>query len=220
MNIKIAISSNINYYKNTSKLLLDSLLECGIEKNDIKMFINAAPEQKKENIDGIEYFYINDCCVELAPLLEIARSNLFADYWFLIHDTCKVGKDFKKLLYNIPDDKPDTLSVRSFPSMNIGSYKYEYILNNKHKLEILKETNFSTNKLVQWKNWGVANEDYLLWRNQPNTVVYNNIHDIKIYNNDNWYGTSTDRRTEYFSSLDLYKNKSNWGQSPNYKINL
>ncbi len=34
----------------------------------------------------------------------------------------------------------------------------------------------------------------------------------------NWYETNTIRRTEYYESLDLYKNKANWGQTGNNMI--
>jgi hypothetical protein len=66
--------------------------------------------------------------------------------------------------------------------------------------------------MMEWKLWGVPNEDYILWMTSPPAVLYNDSsHSVTDY--DNWYGTDIIRRTEYYPSLDIYKNKSNWGQS-------
>ncbi len=32
---------------------------------------------------------------------------------------------------------------------------------------------------------------------------------------NNWYNTQTVRKVEYYPSLDVYKNKANWGQTNN-----
>ena len=71
-----------------------------------------------------------------------------------------------------------------------------------------------------WKYWGVPNEDWIMWMTDPSPIIYNDNDNWSVVDNDNWYGTETIRRTEYYPSLDLYKNKSNWGQSYNMTINL
>lgn len=220
MKIKVAISSNINFYKNTFSLVTNSLIESGIESKDILFVVNAANEEKCVEKNGINQVFVNNCCIELAPLLFVVEKEIESDYWFLMHDTCKVGKNFKNLLHNIPNSKPDVLAVRPFPSMNIGSYKYDFLLRNKAKLKSIRESNFSSERISYWKNWGVNNEDCFSWKGNGKTVVYNSTEKREIIENDNWFDTETTRRTEYYYSLDFYKNKSNWGQSKNYTTSL
>jgi hypothetical protein len=91
-------------------------------------------------------------------------------------------------------------------------------LSIKDKLISIKNTDFSNESLMKWKLWGVPNEDYILWMTEPKPTIYNNKNEWSITDYENWYGTSTNRRTEYYSSLDIYKNKSNWGQTGNNMI--
>jgi hypothetical protein len=104
------------------------------------------------------------------------------------------------------------LALKLKPAMSIGTYKYTYLLSVKEKLFGIKNTDYSNESMDKWKLWGVPNEDYILWMTSPDAILYNN-NDMQLIAYENWYGTGTTRRTEYFPSLDIYKNKSNWGQS-------
>jgi hypothetical protein len=86
------------------------------------------------------------------------------------------------------------------------------LLSLKDKIMGIKNTNYSEQSMTYWKNWGVPNEDYIMWMTEPTPLIYNNNDKWVVIDNDNWFDTNTERRTEYFFSLDLYKNKSNWGQ--------
>jgi hypothetical protein len=66
---------------------------------------------------------------------------------------------------------------------------------------------------MKWKKWGGHNEDFILWKSHPNPIIYNNNDHWEVVDYNNWFNTKIKRRTEYYSSLDLYKNKSNWGQT-------
>jgi len=217
MKIKIAISTNINFYKLSLPIIIPSLIESGIEKDDIHVFNGGFNEYKFEIIDGINHHYLDHNSYEYAPLIEICDKELESDYWFLIHDTCKVGDRFKDLLYNIPPNMPEKLALKSRPSMCMGTYKYSYLLTLKEKLLSIKNKDYSEESMIYWKNWAVYNEDFIMWMNDPQPIIYNNNNEWSIVTYENWYGTNTERRTEYYPSLDIYKNKSNWGQSPNYK---
>lgn len=221
MVIKIAIATNINFYKHSLPVLIESLINCGIEKDIIHVFNAGFDESKTESIDGITYHYLTQNSYEYSPLIEIVEKEMESDYWFLIHDTCKVGPRFKELLYNIPDNKPDKLALKKKPAMSMGSYRYDFLLSVKERLLSIKNTDYSHNSLMQWKRWGVPNEDFILWMTGPEPVLYNNNNNWSIVAYENWYGTNTTRRTEYYESLDLYKNKSNWGQTgDNMVINI
>ena len=220
MEIKIAVSTNKNFYKLSLPILLESLYLCGINKKDIIIFNTGFESNLVENIDGVQHRFLKQNSFEYSPLIDIVENNLISDYWFLIHDTCRVGYNFKKLLYNIPSTLPNKISLKDTPSMSIGSYKFEYLNSVKEKLLSIKNEDFSTESLKKWKIWGVPNEDFILWKTEPKPIIYNNNPKWDIVGYENWYNTKTIRRTEYYHSLDLYKNKSNWGQSYNMTINL
>lgn len=220
MKIKIAVASNINFCNHTLPILLESLLDCDIPKEDIFIHIAGCNIYEEKTIDDLKYFYLDHNSFEYSPLINICEQKLESDYWFLIQDTCKVGKDFKKLLYNIPSHMPEKVALRSWPSMSMGSYKYTYLLSVANKLFNIKNKNYSEESLNYWKSWGVPNEDYILWKTQPQPVIYNNIDSCEVKDYNNWYNTNTIRRTEYYASLDLYKNKSNWGQSHIFGRNI
>jgi hypothetical protein len=104
--------------------------------------------------------------------------------------------------------------------MSMGTYRYDYLLSVKDKLMSIKNTDYSEQSMNHWKSWGVPNEDWIMWMTEPQPLIYNNEPNWSLIDNDNWYGTNTVRRTEYYHSLDLYKNKSNWGQSSELKRDI
>lgn len=220
--IKIAVASNINFYKLTLPIVIPSLLERGIESQDIHVFIAGFNEYRYEIKDNIHYHYLDHNSYEYSPLIEIVERKIESEYWLLIHDTCKLGPDFKELAYNIPPNKPVKLALKTKPAMSMGAYRYDYLITPEvtKKLIDIKNKDYSEESMNKWKIWGVPNEDYILWMTEPTPIIYNKNNDWRVINYTNWYGTNTVRRTEYYPSLDLYKNKSNWGQSPILKRDM
>ena len=216
--IKIAIASNKNFQEKTIPIILKSLLDNDIKKDDIVVFIAGHDYTDEDTIDNIKYRYLDFNSFEYSPLIDIVENNLESEYWFLIHDTCKVGNNFKNLLYNIPYNKPQKIALKDSPSMSIGLYSYEYLKSVQNKLLDIKNKDYSNNSINFWKNWGVPNEDYILWKTLPSPEIYNNNLNWEVLDYKNWYGTNTTRRTEYYYSLDIYKNKSNWGQTFNNMV--
>ena len=211
--LKIAVASNINFYKHTLPIIIPSLLERGIDKDIIHIFIAGFDRYSYEFKDGMHFHYLDHNSYEYSPLIEIVDKQLESKYWFLVHDTCKFGPKFKELLYNIPEGSIK-LSLKSKPAMSMGTYGYEYLLSVKDKIMSIKNTDYSEKSMNHWKVWGVPNEDWIMWMTDPRPAVYNNNDSWNFVAYENWYNTNTVRRTEYYPALDLYKNKSNWGQSP------
>lgn len=225
MTIKIAIASNINFYQKSLPVIIPSLVENGIEKKDIHVFIAGFGYEGKQVDNEITFYQLEHNSYEYSPLIEIVDKKLSADYWFLIHDTCKVGPKFKELIYNIPENHPEKVAMRLTPSMSIGAYKYDYLVSVKDKLMSIRNTDLSVESLKKWKYWGVSAEDYILWKTEPQPSIYNGNDkdgEWSLIGYENWFDTDIVRRTEYYPSLDLYKNKSNWGQSTglNMVINI
>ena len=67
--------------------------------------------------------------------------------------------------------------------------------------------------MCKWKDWGVWNEDYVLYRTDPPPLVYPSKVPMEKKGINNWYNTNTTRVVEYYPGLDVYKNKANWGQT-------
>lgn len=207
LDLKIAISSNIFYYQKTLPILLTSLEKAGIEKNNIHIFIGGYNDYKIEKKDYNTYF-LDHNSFDLAPLIEISEKYIKAEYWFLIQDTCQVGLHFKKLLYNIPDTRPDAIALSINPCMNIGVYKYDYILTSSHLFKNSKNKDYSEKGLKMAKDWSVGNEDILLKNNLP---IYPREADIIVFEDYNSiYNSEIKRRLEYYPSLDLFKYKANY----------
>jgi hypothetical protein len=212
--IKIAITTNKNFFEKSLPILIPTLIDCGINKDDIHVFNAGFDKYSKGIVNGITYHNLDHNSFEYSALIEICEKEIVSEYWFLIHDTCKVGKKFKELLYNIPEEKPVKMALKINPSMSMGLYSYNYLLENKNKLFHIKNSDYSKESMSKWKIWGVPNEDYIMWKTEPKPKLYNeNEKNWSVVDNYNWYGTDTIRRTEYYPSLDLYKNKSNWGQT-------
>lgn len=211
--INIAVASNIKFYKKALPVLLTSLKEANINNSQIHIFIGGFPEYKFEKKDDYNIHFINQNSYEYSPLIEIVEKELKSQYWFLIHDTCKVGPRFKELLYNIPDSLPEKIALKEHPSMSMGLYRYDYLLSLKEKLLAIKNTDFSEESMIKWKDWGVYNEDYIMFKTPPTPSWYPAKKTMITQGVENWFGTDTLRIVEYYPGLDVYKNKANWGQT-------
>jgi hypothetical protein len=152
---------------------------------------------------------------EYTPLIEIVERGIESDYWFLLHDTCIPGVLFYELALSLPADSPEKVALKTTPSMSIGLYRMDYLMRHKERLLAIKNTDSSAEALQSWKQWGVPNEDYMLWKlnDVPTHVYHPDRHSPDEWNyqgHSDVYSTGFARRIEYFPQLDLYKAKSNW----------
>lgn len=211
--IKIAISTNINFFEKTLPILLPSLESNGFTKEEIVIFNAGFNEPSEEKYGDYTMYKLNHNSFEYSPLIDIVENERVSEYWFLIHDTCKVGENFKSLISNIPETKPYKMAIKKFPSMSIGLYKYEYLQIVKQKLLDIKNPHYDEGSLKTWKDWGRINEDFIMYQHNPEPVLYPCEEEFIILEKDNWFGQDTWRRVEYYPSVDLFKNKANWGQT-------
>jgi hypothetical protein len=73
--IKIAIATNINFYKETLPIIIESLINSGIGKENINVFNAGFENEKFEVIDGINHYYLNHNSYEYSPLIEIVEKE-------------------------------------------------------------------------------------------------------------------------------------------------
>jgi hypothetical protein len=212
--INICVNSTKSFSEKTIPVIVKSLIDAEIDPKNIFVIEGGYDRRVMEERETHTHIFTNHNSLEYTGMIDIVEYEMVSDYWFNTHDTCKVGKNFKNLLYNIPEDLPNKLALRSHPSMSIGSYKYDYLLKHKQRLLDIKNTDYSRESLQDWKQKGIWMEDYMLYKlTDSPTVRYNqHISDAgwNIIQGEDWYQTNIVRRIEYHPTLDLYKSKSNW----------
>lgn len=223
MNIKFCITSNVKFSKHTYSVIVPSLINCGIEESNIYFIEGGHINRTIEIKDKINYIKTAHNSVEYTSLIDIVEHDMQSDYWFLLHDTCRAGKNFFSLVKNIPNDC-EKIALKHWPSMSIGAYKYSYLKKFTNRLMEIKNTDYNRDRIQQWKQWGIQNEDYMLWRESSTPCHLYNPHlnkvEFAICNEPPWYDSGTFRRIEYFAQLDLYKSKANWHPKPWMEIDV
>jgi len=219
LDIKITISSHINYYKTTLPTLLDSLLKAGIEEPEIYIAIGGCPnayytEQLAfgdKKYTNIRCDFINHNSFDYNGLIAVVEKPYTSDYWLLLHDTCKVGAKFRKLVHNkLKDNQPLTVCLqKSLPSANIGLYAQEYITFIADVLTLYKNND---------KKFYVATEDSLFIDRH---IHYFQNCDAKatIKGYADVYGTGTPREVLYYDAMDAFKYKANYMVKKEYTLN-
>jgi len=226
--IKIAISSVKKFSDHTLPVLIPSLIESGILAEDIYVFEGGHDERSVEEYHGSTKIKVAHNSFDLTALIDIAENKIESDYWFLMHDTCIVGPKFGELVKNIPENKPNAVALgvmhdANYFNMNIGAYKYSFVLENKDKIIALKGTDYSPEGILETKRKAIAAEDILLSQH-TNQRPYEPRYNQDQYKEfeaivPNPFGGKALRRVRYFGALDLYKYQANWGQ-PDLVLNL
>jgi len=218
MRICICISTVKGYSPKTVPTLYTSLLRSGIEPADI-LVVEGGHKHKKllpwqpGHSLGIE---TNHNSFDLTALIEIAENYIESDAWFLMHDTCRVGSDFKKLLYS-KDLTKDKIALTKYPSMNMGLYKYSYLIKHRDKLLNSKFMGVGPGNIKLFKQRACDEEDLILWKETNTECDVYSPERVQQPLDDKWYPTAAGRIQEYFPGLDLYKLKANWGQTPKFQ---
>ena len=101
----------------------------------------------------------------------------------------------------------DSYGLTGSWSMNIGLYRIEYLITKKEEILKSRNTVNTPESLNTWKQWGALTEDYLMNKSHGNYFSHDPNESITF---ENPYGGTAERRTRYFSCLDLYKSQSNF----------
>ena len=225
MDIKIVVNSNRNFYQMTLPPLLNSLKEAGFRENEIISFVGGYEGEASEIENNI--FTLPYDSIDFTSLIELSQNDYGSGYYFMIHDTTKVGPNFKKLLYSVEPEEYEVIALKRWDSMNIGLYRGEYLKRKSEILLPLQNYELTPEKLQESKRWGVANEDFLMWH-QPDVKIscYSEILSCPrngtpdVAGPFNYYGNGTNRIIERYQFLDFYKIKANWSLDDQYVIQL
>lgn len=213
--IKFCISTCKAFAPHTIPVIIASMVRWGVKTEDILIVNGGWEAEATSSYKGIEMLLVKQNSFEYTPLIEIVERQLWTDYWFLLHDTCIVGERFNSLVRELPVEMPEKVAMKGTPSMSIGLYQTAYLMQHKDRLLAIKNFDLSREGLQQWKQWGVPNEDYMLWKlnDVPTHIYHPELHGPDEWNyqgHADFYDTGHPRRVEYFPQLDLYKAKSNW----------
>ena len=224
--IRFCISTCKKFAPHTIPVIIPSLLAAGIKQEEILIVNGGHLVDASTSYKGVPMLLRQQNSFEYTPLIEIVEQTLESEYWFLLHDTCTAGPLFKQLAYKPPVEAPEKVAMKRTPSMSIGLYRYDYLTAHKERLVAIKNMDSSPEALQRWKQWGVPNEDYILWKLEdvPCHVYHPDLHGPDEWNyqgHADSYGTGMQRRIEYFPQLDLSKAKSNWqGVQPHLCIDI
>ena len=224
--IRFCISTCKNFAPHTIPVIIPSLFAAGIKQEEILIVNGGQTVRANTSYKGVPMLLTQQNSFEYTPLIEIVEHLMESEYWFLLHDTCIAGPLFKALAYKPPVEAPEKVAMKQTPSMSIGLYRHDYLMTHKERLMAIKNLDSSPEALQKWKQWGVPNEDYMLWKLQD---VPCHIYHPDKHGPDEWnyqghadpYGTGMQRRIEYFPQLHLAKAKSNWqGVQPHLCIDI
>ena len=122
--MKYVISSHINYINVTEKEILPSLVDSGININDIYIFVGGYDSDYGYNklSDSINKYSAPHNSLDFTGLISVIEMNIESDYWFLLHDTLYVGPNFNKVVKEFNYENVDYVALTFDTSMNIGAY--------------------------------------------------------------------------------------------------
>ena len=214
--MKYVISSHINYINITEKEILSSLVDSGIDINDIYIFVGGYDSGYGYNklSESINKYSAPHNSLDFTGLISVLEMNIESDYWFLLHDTLYVGPNFNKVVKEFDYENVDYVALTFDTSMNIGSYKWSYM--QKRKNEILKYKNNNNDDIQSFKRKLINEEDFFL---KPKKHYYCSL-DRKTIPATDYYKNNTQRIVEYFPEIDLYKIKANWSIKSTYELKL
>jgi hypothetical protein len=224
--IRFCISTCEKFSKYTLPVIIPSLLENGLSSSQLLIINGGSEKWSVENYGDVAMICTPQNSFEYTPLIEVVEHHIDSEFWFLLHDTCVVGPSFKELVYSPPILDAEKTALRTCPSMSVGLYQMKYLMRHKDRLMSIKNTDNSLESIQRWKQWGVPNEDFMLWKLQdaPTHLYHKNKqppegHVFQGY--EDLYGTGMKRRIEYYPQLDLLKAKSNWqGMQPQLCVDI
>jgi len=213
--IKFAISSHVAFYPITLPIITKSLIESGVDPNDIHFFIGGFTHNKQINTNP-NIYEVNHNSMDFTGLISVLDFDLKADFWFLLHDTVYVGKSFYNKILSY-DYNFDTISLtRNGKSMNMGAYKQSYLESIRNLLMGHKNQNYDLDSIHDTKRKAVSTEDCFIHIPKRNFYTAN----IRYEGPIDFYKNNVPRIIEHFDDIDLHKIKANWIAKPQYEINL
>lgn len=194
--------------------LIDNILKSNIPSQYVHFIVGGCPDETTYFINNIQIITVKYRCFEFTPHIFIVNNpSLFDfDYAFFTHDTVSFGTNFYNIIMNdilfLKNNNFDSMKIENkLPSMNIGIYSKNIILNNKDILLSLCLFSNDHNKLYELKKHLVYFEDFIFMHSNH----YNN-NDYSENIETNFIGinnTHSKGLTHFFKRIDFIKYQSN-----------
>lgn len=180
-----------------------AILECNHNSIDFTSLIAVRDLHHAVETDGSE---------EAKQRLDAVRLLIY----FYMHDTCAVGYHFfENAVRVVREQMPrarNTLRIRKplDRCMNIGFYRHSWIIGpaSTRFLETKKNTDPAREMEFKSVNWAEGK----LFELDRTAGVIDKYDDEQFIGPLDYYGTGVMRRVEYYSNMDIFKIKANWGQ--------
>lgn len=207
MSVHFAISSNRDFYRHTLPLIVPSLLRLGYDPDMIWFFVGDETAEFGPLITnyGIQAYRVPIRAFEFtAPLAIIDYFSEPDRYWFLMHDTCEAGLEFRArldLLLHIGEFMPLVV----YGQNNMGLCRTDHILERRAQLDSYR--GYEKN-LAELKRKIVGEEGQFFKGAKTGLCGHPKLDHAAP--NDFTLGTKG-RKREYWAEIDLTKFKSNYG---------
>jgi len=208
--MRIVINSHIKGYRAFSHLLESMKLYEGFKDFQIIVIIGGyydIPKYEISNDDNVMYIKCNHNSIDFTGLITLAELNYanIDDYFFYMHDTCRIGPEFYNKLREINITNITTMRIHKNSSMNMGIYSQKII--NRFKEFLMDNKNNEESRCMEYKSKGIGNEDFI-FLNDPTTFTIGDWNDWIHSEPMDYYQTGTMRIVEYHPFLDMYKIKA------------
>lgn len=219
--MKYLVNSNSKFAKHSLNVLIPSMINCGINPQDILVVIGGSDETYDDFKYAGLFYHLNvkfDAIDQTSFYAIRENPNLFKEeYYYYMHDTTKVGPKFKfmteSLLNFVKEKKLNTMKNTSFYSGNMGFYKKEFILKSlneseyyikNEKILLSMEETLETKKNISYE----LEDKIFYYDKQLSNGLFYTISNDKPENfpeREDIYGTGIKRGISYHQRIDLYK---------------
>ncbi len=217
--LKICISTHINYSEKSLPKLINSLKRAKVPSSQIYIFEGGHIVNNKEiNKEGMVCFKVNYNSFDITSLIGILENNLTSNGWFLLHDTVTVLPCFTRLINRVDWRRFDTVQIKEMSSMNIGIYKGNYLRIYSNDILKFKNFDYSAVAIQRHKVIAIDFEDFLFKKSTNNFILKTNLINYFVHNNINYCGSR--RRRETFMNIGIVKFKANYTAKHEYRVTV
>jgi len=195
--------------------LIKNILETKIPPEFVHFIVGGCSSDKTYYNNGIEIVHVTYRCFEFTPFIYIVNNSNKYDFKFAFftHDTVKFGNNFYKTIKNdiafLKNINFQTMRIENkidYPSMNIGVYSKEIILDNAKTILSLRLDTNDSEELMKMKNNLLLYEDFMF---KQNTYNNSDVSEIIPHKYTGINGTQTNGTIRKFKRIDFIKYQSN-----------
>jgi len=216
MNIAYIISSHIGSYETTLPILREDFLLNDIDLSDVFFFVGGFNLVEQSNHMGINLIKVDHNSFDMTAIISMIEiGNSEYTHWFLLHDTIRIGPNFKNKLFEFNGDSAKFTCDGM--SMNMAILSYDFVKKNKDLFLKYKNKNYDFESLQNVKKRLISEEDKIF-----STInrCLNKSKRIIIGDSIDYYKSGVNRIVEYYPDIDVTKIKSNWHVKEKYELNL